>query len=231
MKTTLKMIALLVVTLVTLGSSPNALAEVIVFDDTFQNGFTKRWDVNLIDSATLPPQEGSFSLRRSTGTSGNGVLIETGGNGFTYGNTPILSFYVNSTSTGQIGFNMLSLRLSDNSSVEMGTRGDGVTWVVDGVETKGPVVWTNDPNVWTHVTFDLSQTYWFYDSGINGNAPANIASDTLINTFEVRYNGPPSGQYAPYLDNISLQQIPEPGSLVLLAMGAGCLIVRHRKNR
>lgn len=43
---------------------------------------------------------------------------------------------------------------------------------------------------------------------------------------------PPSGNYSAYLDNIILQQIPEPSSLILLGMGGSFLFSRlARKSR
>lgn len=221
----IKMKYLAVVLVVTLMAGLAAQAEVIIFDDAFQSGFNKHWDANIVTSSVVTPYEGTSSVRRASGTTGNGVIVEHSSS-FSYGSTPILDFYVNSDSTGTIGFNMLRVQLSDNSLVEMGTRGPGVTWTVDGVPTTGTVSWTNDPNQWTHVTFDLSQTYWYWNGSTD--APASLASTDLIKLFEVRYNSAPSGNYAPYLDDVRLVEIPEPSSLLLITAVAPILLRRRR---
>lgn len=216
---------MLVVVVVLVGST--TFGSLIVFDDEVQAPFSSPWQNEIIPDEDFPAYSGSFSIRREEGKSRNGVIFEYA-DGFSLnsldGNTTI-EFWVNSPHTNS-GLGEVTLRIKDGGSATriMGTRGPGVTWIVDGVAQTGQVMLNQDSNVWQHVTFDLTQNYWIWDG--NSNVSVTLDPEEVYDRFAFRgYN---DDNWAPYLDTVSL--IPEPGTFLLLGLG-GLLLWRSSRRR
>jgi hypothetical protein len=200
----------------------------MVYDDAYYSPFKGYWDNKAQDSSVLPPHGGSYSIRRSNGETGNGCIIETETGGFVYGSNTILDFWANhhSTVAGSVGIDSLRITMKDNTSHQMGTRGPGVTWVVDGVDyTDQTVLLDNDPSTWQHVQFDISQTYYHWDNTAGGDVPDNVPSDEPIHRIEVRGG---STVWSPYLDDI--QFTPEPTTIGLLVAASVPVLLRRRRS-
>lgn len=196
--------------------APVASASLIIFDDAVQAPFSSFWNNQLVANTDFPAHSGNFSIRRETGTSINGVIFENSA-GFSLnslnGNTT-LEFWVNSPYTNSSLVEVVLRVQGSSPSVfrSMGTRSQGVTWIVDDVPSSGVVMLNGDSNVWQRVTFDLTQTYWRWDG--SQDVAATLDPNEVFDRFEIRGN---SANWAPYLDSVSL--IPEPGTLFLVLAG------------
>ena len=201
-------------------------ATIVIFDDAFQNGFTSVWNNSIVGSSVITPHSGDFSLRRDQGTGNAGPYFGAPANMTlnSLNGMTTLEFWANSIEQDST-LSRLDVRINATTTYEMGTRGDGVTWVVDGVPMTGNVRLNNDPDVWQHVTFDLTQTFWVWD---NGDSPRTLDPNDTITWFEIR--GETSGTFpAPYVDSVQL--IPEPGTLALVLLSGLSMMLVFRRKR
>gem|GEM_PF-3474958 len=217
----------LVVALFAWFGSAQSRGTLIVFDDAVASPFTSYWDNQLVPATDLAPHSGDYSVRRSAGTSINGVIFENSA-GFSLnslGGRTTVEFWVNSPHTNAAMVE-LYLRVKDSSPStlrSMGSRGPGVTWMVDDVPRTGTVLLNSDSQVWQRVTFDLTQTYWIWNG--SANEAVTLNPDEVYDRFEIRGG---SLNYAPYLDTVRF--IPEPGALLLLLSG-GLVVLAVRRGR
>ncbi|MDA3874406.1 MAG: PEP-CTERM sorting domain-containing protein [Kiritimatiellae bacterium] len=206
MKTQIKLIfpAMLIAGMVSLAS-----ADIVLFDDAFQNSlsvYTAGGSSTTIVSSPNPVFSGTSSMQWSAGN-----FSMTGVKGFgSFDDFPVLQFYRYKTS-GATG--TIALRLGGGfSTFEIkndGTHNEYISF--DGVQG-----YNNAADQWFKVQID-----------IGGMIDDNVITTTPVNAIQV---GNSSGTDIWYVDDM-VQTIPEPSSMLLVGLGLLGVAITYRRGK
>lgn len=184
-----------------MGIASNTQAATILFDDSDHNGWTTSdwW----MGTQTSNVYQGTTALTTSNGQ----VTFKHAGFSPGSGSDGIWTLYVNTTSNVGLTGMMVTVNGTDQRTADV--------YVVDDVSNGGGYFSIDaDSSTWQKVQWDSSQ--W--------------STTTAITTLDIRQHWTGSGDPENVIgDYAFFGVIPEPGSLLLLSLGAGCVLLRTRR--
>jgi hypothetical protein len=212
----------------------SASADIIVFDDAFQNGWkAAQWDMTTNATAGIGGSATLTSLKSGGGSTG--IRISTADSaGQMVGANSLLEFWFN-TSDGSVSPGItVGIKYNANSTTYMfDQKGVTRTYNIDGVDTLYVVggsipadlnIRTDaDGSTWQKVTVDLTEvvnTGWPYVA--NQWDPATQVLNEVSIGFDYRDTSDKL-----LVDNVKL--VPEPATMSVLGLGALALLRRRRR--
>ena len=219
--------------------TPTAAVAIPITPDTFEDGTTQGWVVNILNMGVNPAPPTNISSGGPLGAGDNYLQLTAlggRGNASRLGAMNVSQWAGDYIAAGITTISMSAINLSDVNLFLRLAFEDPIP---------GPpmnIAYSSDPIVlpagsgWTTIAFPVTPA--FLTAGL-GSVEAALHNTTLIRLYHSdvdRFPNPPPGPQIPSVagrlgvDNITATAIPEPATVVLLATGIGAMVAKRRRR-